>query len=459
MKLKKNIIGLIGAVIILSISVLLPESVGLGVGANRTLGVLLAFLCLLITEALPIIITSLLMCALMPVLKVTENLKIAFEGFCEPVIFFVVASFGIAAALTVIPVAHRILRRLLRMFGKNIENVLLALMIACALLSSIVSNIPTCAIFMAISLKFLDIYKNEEDKRQTGKALMIAIPVSSMIGGMMTPAGSSINILAMTQLEKYTGLTVTFVEWMKYGIPIACIMIPLSWFVFVKVYHPIQVSEENIKQFINQLDIPEQLQIREYKVLVIVGGMLILWILSSWVHSINIIVVAIIGCSLLFFPGINILDAKTFVKENSWDAFFLVGALTSICNMILENGIIQIVVDAIPPVTSSVVLMSGICAVLIFGLLLIIPVATALIPLVVPIFIIIASHAGVSPIVVVMAASLCACNCYLFPLDTVPLLTYSKGYYSMIEMAQSTWILQVVMIILCMIWIPIAVII
>lgn len=243
---------------------------------------------------------------------------------------------------------------------------------------------------------------------------------------------------------------------MKYGIPIACIMIPLSWLVFVRIYHPVQVSQEDIKQFINHLDIPETMDIREYKVLFIVGGMLVLWILSSWIHDINIIIVAIIGCSLLFFPGIDILDTKTFVKENSWDAFFLVGALTSICNMILKNGIIQTVVDAIPPFTSSVVLMSGICAVLIFGLLLIIPVATALIPLVVPIFIIIASSAGVSPIVVVMTASLCACNCYLFPLDTVPLLTYSKGYYSMIEMTRSTWLLQVVMVLLCMFWIPFA---
>lgn len=459
MNTKKNILGITEALLILSIAVLLPGHIGLGIVANRTLGILFAFLCLLITEALPIIVTSLLMCALMPMLKVTENLKIAFEGFCEPVIFFVVASFGIAVALTVIPIAHRILKKLLGMFGKNIETVLLALMIACALLSSIVSNIPTCAIFMAIALKFLEIYKNEEDKRKTGKAFMIAIPVSSMIGGMMTPAGSSINILAMAQLEKNTGFTITFVEWMKYGIPIACIMIPLSWFVFVKVYHPIQVSEEDIKQFINHLDIPEQLQIREYKVLVIVGGMLLLWVLSSWIHSINIIVVAVIGCSLLFFPGINILDAKTFVKENSWDAFFLVGALTSICNMILKNGIIQTAVNAIPPFTSSVVQMSGICAVLIFGLLLIIPVATALIPLVVPLFIIIATHAGVSPIVVVITASLCACNCYLFPLDTVPLLTYSKGYYSMIDMTKGTWLLQVIMVILCMIWLPVAIMI
>lgn len=166
MNTKRKILGITGALLILSIAVLLPDYIGLGVKPNRTLGILLAFLCLLITEALPIIVTSLLMCALMPVLKVTDNLKVAFEGFSEPVIFFVVASFGIAAALTVIPVAHRILRRLLRIFGKNIETVLLALVIACALLSSIVSNIPTCAIFMAISLKFLDIYKNEEDKEK-----------------------------------------------------------------------------------------------------------------------------------------------------------------------------------------------------------------------------------------------------------------------------------------------------
>lgn len=416
MKLNKNSIGLIGALLILSTAVLLPDHIGLGVIPNRTLGILLAFLCLLITEALPIIIISLLICALMPVLKVTDQLKTSFIGFSEPVIFFVVASFGIAAALTVIPVAQRILRKLLKLFGKNIENVVLALMIACALMSSVISNIPTCAIFMAIAIKFLDIYENEEDKRKTGRALMIAIPVSSMIGGMMTPAGSSINILAMAQLEKYTGLTITFVEWMKFGVPIACIMIPISWFIFVKIYRPSQVSEESIKQFIHHLDIPDKMDVREYIVLI-------------------------------------------FVRENSWDAFFLVGALTSVCHMLFENGIIQSITNSIPPLTSSIVVLSGICAVFIFGLLLIIPVATALVPLVIPIFITIAIGSGVSPIAVTITASLCACNCYLFPLDTVPLLTYSKGYYSMIDMAKATWLLQVIMVILCMVWLPLAIMI
>lgn len=49
---------------------------------------------------------------------------------------------------------------------------------------------------------------------------------------------------------------------------------------------------------------------------------------------------------------------------------------------------------------------------------------------------------------------MCACNGYLIPLDTVLLLTYSKGYYSMTDMIKSTWILQIAMIVLCTIWIP-----
>ena len=53
-----------------------------------------------------------------------------------------------------------------------------------------------------------------------------------------------------------------------------------------------------------------------------------------------------------------------------------------------------------------------------------------------------------------LAAALCAGNCYLLPLDTVPLITYAKGYYSMTDMAKSTAFLQIAMVVLCAIWLP-----
>ena len=55
---------------------------------------------------------------------------------------------------------------------------------------------------------------------------------------------------------------------------------------------------------------------------------------------------------------------------------------------------------------------------------------------------------------IMLAAALCAGNCYLLPLDTVPLITYAKGYYSMTDMAKSTLWLQIAMVILCALWLP-----
>ncbi|MDR3160897.1 MAG: hypothetical protein LBU28_04710 [Spirochaetaceae bacterium] len=45
-------------------------------------------------------------------------------------------------------------------------------------------------------------------------------------------------------------------------------------------------------------------------------------------------------------------------------------------------------------------------------------------------------------------------NCYLIPLDTVPMLTYSAGYYSMTDMMKSTLPLQIGIIIIMSLWIP-----
>ena len=104
-----------------------------------------------------------------------------------------------------------------------------------ALFSSMVSNIPTTAIFMGIALGFLDIFEDEDEKKRTGKALMIAIPVSAMVGGVMTPAGSSLNLLVIGMLEQMTGITVSFVQWMVFGIPLAIVILPAAWLIITKV--------------------------------------------------------------------------------------------------------------------------------------------------------------------------------------------------------------------------------
>lgn len=421
----------------------------------KTIGILVAFLAMLVCESLPIVVVSLLFCGLMPILGVANGLGNALSGYSQPIVFFTLASFGIASALTNVPISRRILKGLLKVFGKNIKTVMLALMVCSALVSSIVSNVPTCAIFMSIALGFLELYDNKEEKKKTGRAFMIAIPVSSMIGGMMTPAGSSINLLAISLLEQQTGETISFVQWMCAGIPLAIVLIPLAWLIITAVYKPVAVDREKIKEFTDKIDVPKKLGAQELKVIVIVAIMLVLWIISSWVKAINVMVVAILGCCVMFLPGIRILNIKDFLRDNSWDAFFLVGAVLSVSQAMITNGVSGAMASLVPTLNVHIIVIIGFVALLIFLALVVIPVATSLIPILCVPLIALAASAGISPALVMMAAALCAGNCYLLPLDTVSLITYSKGYYSMMDMMKSTGILQVVIVILMALWIPV----
>ena len=64
---------------------------------------MLIFVGLLVTEALPVVISSLFVLCLMPLMGITQDLSKVFWGFSNSVIFFMIASFGIAAAFMKVP--------------------------------------------------------------------------------------------------------------------------------------------------------------------------------------------------------------------------------------------------------------------------------------------------------------------------------------------------------------------
>jgi sodium-dependent dicarboxylate transporter 2/3/5 len=405
-------------------------------------------------------------------MKITSSFPAVLTGFTQPVVFFILASFGIAAAFTAVPITKRLLVSLLKTFGKNIRSLLFSMMVCTALISSVVSNVPCCAIFMAVSLTFLDMFDNADEKKNTGRAFMIAIPVASMIGGVMTPAGSSNNILALSFLEQHTGLHITFVQWMAIGIPLAVVLLPLAWLIICNVHKPAEIDAHRTEAFIRYLTLqihlmlpaneehrekPDSLQaitVPEIKVLVIIGVMLVLWILSSWFKGINIVVVALMGCCAFCFPGINVLEFKTFLKHINLESFFLVGTVLSLGSAMISNDVSGWLISLIPAVTLSTPLLIAFVAASTFALLLIIPVGPSLITIMSFPYITLALSMGGSPALVMITFGFCVCNSYLLPLDTVPLLTYGTGYYSIGDMVRSSLPLQICIVVIMAFWIP-----
>ncbi len=60
---------------------------------------------------------------------------------------------------------------------------------------------------------------------------LLGIPVAALIGWIYIPAGSSINIPGINLLEEAAGISVTFLQWMSIGVPMAVLMIPFVWFI------------------------------------------------------------------------------------------------------------------------------------------------------------------------------------------------------------------------------------
>ena len=89
-------------------------------------------------------------------------------------------------------------------------------------------------------------------------------------------------------------------------------MLFLAWFFIRKFFLKDQISPDAVDAYIRKNDFHERLNSQEKKTVIIILGMIICWILGSWLKALNTTLVAIIGLSIMFLPGIQILTWKEF---------------------------------------------------------------------------------------------------------------------------------------------------
>ena len=111
---------------------------------------------------------------------------------------------------------------------------------------------------------------------------------------------------------------ISFVEWAAYGVPIALILIPLAWLIITRVFPPVELERERFRKFVEDSRVTEKVDRQEAKVICIMGTMIVLWILSSWIPAINLYVVAVLGVAVMFLPGVQVLDWENFKKNTNF---------------------------------------------------------------------------------------------------------------------------------------------
>jgi sodium-dependent dicarboxylate transporter 2/3/5 len=452
---KTSLSGILVAIAAAVAVMLIPAPAGLSPAAQKTAALFLGVLILWSTEALPIAVTSLLALAFQPLLGLTP-LGPALSNFMSPVFFFVLVMFIIALAWVQTGLARRFAWWMLSQAGTDSRRAVYVFVFGAGLLSMIVSDVPAAAIFMAIALgTFAKL--GLAPGSSFAKAVMLGIPIGALVGGVGTPAGSSINLLGLQMIEDQGGDRIPFVYWMAIGIPMVMILLPITAFVLVRFFPPEIRTIGKIEDIERERREMGPVTADEKKLAAIMTIMVILWILSSWPTLFpeflrplsNVFLVGMLGAVVMFLPGVRLFGWKEVQESTGWEVLFLIGAVTSLGALSRDSGFAQWLVDTLLSGLVDwhwiLVLVTISAFTVVIHLLL--PINPVIPAVLIPPLMLLAVDASLNPALFALPVIFTASCAFLLPLDAVPLVTFGKGYYKMFDMLPSGSLISVVWVI------------
>ena len=195
-RFSKQVVGIPLAVVILLVGWFLPPVEGLAHEGVVGLAILFAAVALWICETLPMGITGLLALVAAPLLGVAD-INTVFSGFGTTTVIFAIAVFSLTAIVMKSDLAIRLTGFLVRLAGADSRRLVLAFMAAGAVLSAVMNDSATLVLFLGFADTVILNAGHEKGMSNLAKCLYLGSAFAIFMGGMATPAGASINVLAL----------------------------------------------------------------------------------------------------------------------------------------------------------------------------------------------------------------------------------------------------------------------
>jgi sodium-dependent dicarboxylate transporter 2/3/5 len=157
------------------------------------------------------------------------------------------------------------------------------------------------------------------NKSGVTKALLLGVPIAATTGGMGSIIGSPPNLIAVGALENI-GISVSFVDWIVYGLPVAVVLTATSCIVLIRLFikDKTPISLDFLQD--QKTERSKEEKIQRMIVLIIITVTVLLW-LTTTIHGIK--VGAVSAVPLVFLTLTGVLKSKD-VQGLPWDALLLV---------------------------------------------------------------------------------------------------------------------------------------
>jgi sodium-dependent dicarboxylate transporter 2/3/5 len=185
-----------------------------------------------IFEVIPLGATALLPLILYPILGISQTSAVT-SAYMNDIIFLFLGGFLIALAMERWELHKRISLRIILFFGSEPSRLIIGFMVAAAFLSMWISNTATAVMLLPVGLSVLKRYEAMKPDRQPQQRdpfpayLMLAIAYACSVGGMGTLIGTPPN-LALAQIynaELQAPDPLSFGRWLTIGLPVSLTML------------------------------------------------------------------------------------------------------------------------------------------------------------------------------------------------------------------------------------------
>lgn len=304
---------------------------------------LLSFLSigLWITEAIPpFAVGILIVCLLLAgfgtdyIFPQTKPVDKYIQTWTSHVIWLLMGGFFLAEGMKQVGLDRALFQWTLKRFGKQANKLLLGLMLVTAIASMVMSNTATTAMMLSSLMPLIHVLGKES---KLSKAILVGIPAAATVGGLGTIIGSTPNAIAVGALES-SGITIGFLEWMSFGVPLACLLVYAFYKILSKDLAKEEIKTESIPP---GFDNPDPTKKRAVIVTLIIT--ISLW-MTEPLHGIPIAATA--GVPILLLTLTQVIQAE-HVRQLPWDTLMLVAGGLALGIALVDVGLAQLLMNEI----------------------------------------------------------------------------------------------------------------
>ncbi len=396
------------------------------------------------TEAIPIPAASLIPFLAFPLAGILDETDAA-EALGSYVIILLMASFMLSKSLERSGAHERLAIYMVRLVGSSGRSLIFGFMLAAAVLSMWISNSATALMLSAMALAIL----SRRPDTKLAAPLLLGIAYASSLGGTGTLIGTPPNLIFADAYEKATGEEYSFLRWMKTGVPIVVIGVPMMGLWLTRNLKGVAAPK---------LPTTGPWRTEEARVLMVFAAAMFFWItrtepFGGWsslfgLKSAGDATVAVGAVVAMFLipngKGGALLDWRS-AGDIPWGMLLLFAGGICIAAAFRASGLDSLIGESLAGVAMLPVfmMMLGICLAVTF--LTEITSNTATANLLMPVLAAVAAGAGIAPDLLMIPAVV-SCSCaFMLPVATAPnAIIYATEHISIRQMAREGFVLNVI---------------